>query len=500
MNSKSVIILKEGWSKEECRVICRDDDLFEELESLNGFFKLNKCSFVGMYTSSIRRGKVTIYSCPKYFDFNLEMQYTEELLDNVKEHINLICRTIHKLIEEGRNFEESGYQFSVYDNYRERKNINAYELAGYILNDYVKNGLFYHRNKQQKINSKGRTLWPKTISKLQPIIDKQDVIYTKVINRLSAKDYSHLLTSLHSYIVNKCASFLQPLGKYEDVELPEYTYDFGDDLLSYYDYILTQLSYVYTNRDIALLKALASWCNISNFYKASNGVTCFDKVWEYVTKEVWGNVAETRSDKPSFYIRSKLGEQQIYEGTGEEIPDIIRVIKYGSKICIGIFDAKYYYPSKIYRSQKGAKGFIWGAPANSDIVKQIAYYNNFKKTYGEEIYYANAFLMPEFSNEICSDLDIEKMSSHELYRFRGYVESGANNSIRDALMMNGYNITNMKKSDDIVEIFTVQPETLYKQYLSESRKILDNKIYEDFIKMHEDLIYSKGPYKRCKSF
>lgn len=489
MKTKPIIIIKEGWSKEKCRNICEDDVLFKELEGIEGFFKLNKEAFVGIYTSSIQSGRITIYSCPKYFDFDIEMPYTEKMLNNVKEHMNLICRTIEQLRKEGRNFEDSGYQFSAYDNYSKKKSVNAYELADFILNDYAKNGLFHHRNKQQKVNSKGRTIWPRTVTKLQPIIDKDEVIYTKVINKFSTKDYSQLLTSIHRYIVNKCGNFLQLLGKYEDIELPEWTYEFGDNLGDYYDYILTQLSYVYTNRDIALLKALASWCDISNFYKAFSGTTCFDKVWEYVTKEVWGNIDETRSEKPNFYIESQHGEEQVYEGSGEEIPDIIRVVKNGSKICIGVFDAKYYYPSKIYKYKKNVKGCVWGFPPNSDIVKQIAYYNNLKKTYGEKLYYANVFLMPEFSNEICRGLNIE--ISDKLYEFRGYVESGTNNSVKDVLIMNGYNINDMKKSDDIVEIFTVNPETLYKKYLSESRKISNDKIYEDFIKKYEDLVYSK---------
>lgn len=99
--------------------------------------------------------------------------------------------------------------------------------------------------------------------------------------------------------------------------------------------------------------------------------------------------------------------------------------------------------------------------------------------------------MPEFSNEICSALDIEKMDSNELYKYRGYVENGTNNSVQDALIMNGYNMDDMKKSDDIVGIYTVNPEILYKQYLSESRKILDTKIYKDFIEKYEYLILSK---------
>jgi hypothetical protein len=352
----------------------------------------------------------------------------------------------------------------------------------------VINGLFYHRNKQQKINGKGRTTWPKTVNKLQPIIDKDEVVYFNVINRFSTKDYSHLLTSLHCYIVNKCAEFLQSLGKYEDIELPEYIGELRDNLVDYYDYILTQLSYVYTNRDIILLKALASWCDSSNFYKAFSGVTCFDRVWEYVTKEVWGNIDVTRSDKPNFYIESNVGDEQVYEGSGEEIPDIIRVVKKDSKLCICIFDAKYYYPWKIYKYKKNAKGCIWGVPANSDIAKQIAYYNNFKKTYGEKIFYANIFLMPEFSGQICSDLNIEKISLHELYKFRGYAEGGTNSSVQEMLIINGYNMDDMKKSDDIVGIFTVNPEILYKQYLSNSRKVIDERIYEDFVKKYEDLI------------
>lgn len=493
MRTNPIIVLKEGWNKKKCKSIC-EDVLFEELEDIEGFFKLNKVTFVGIYTSSIKSGRAIIYSCPKYIDLNLEMPYTEDVLNNVKEHMNLVSKTIEQLRKEGRSFEESEYQFSAYDNYSDKKNVNVYELADFILNDYVKNDLFYHRNKQQKINGKGRTTWPRTVNKLHPIIEKDEVIYTNVINRFSTKDYSHLLTTLHQYIVNKCAEFLQPLGKYEDIELPQCPSELDDNLESYYDYILTQLSYVYTNRDIALLKALASWCGASNFYKVFRGVTCFDRVWEYVTKAVWGNIHDTRSEKPNYYIRAESREEQVYEGSGEEIPDIIRVVSNESKICIGIFDAKYYYPWKINEFKKTVKGVIWGAPVNSDIVKQIAYYNNFKKTYGEKLYYANVFLMPEFSNEICNSLNIKSMSPQELYKFRGYVESGINNSIQELLLKYGYDLDDIKKSDDVVAIFTVNPKVLYKQYLSVDRKIVDDKIYKDFIKKYEELISSKKMY------
>lgn len=495
MRSKSIIILKEGWSKDQCRSIC-ESKLLEELASIEGFFKSNKVAFVGIYTSSKGSEQRIIYSCPKYLDINLEMPYTQDTLNSVKEHMNLITRTIERLRKEGKRFEDSEYEFSEYNSYQQRKNVNLYELADFILNDYVKNNLFYHTNKKQRINGKGRTSWSKTVNKLQPVIENEEIIYTHTINRFSTKDFSHLLTMLHKYIINKCADFLQPLGKYEDIELPQCPSEIDSNLKIYYHYILTQLSYVYTNRDVALLKALASWCDASHFYKVFNGVTSFDKVWEYVTKAVLGNIESTSSKAPSYHMMTESKQHDVYEGVGQEIPDIIRIVSNNANIGVCILDAKYYYPRKVNESKNGNKGTILGLPANSDIVKQIAYYNNFKNTYGEELHYANAFLIPDFSEQICTDLKIKRMSSDSLYQYRGYVTSGINTSIQSRLSKYGYDSKSTSHLEEKVAIFTVSPTSLYKYYLFGNNSLTDQIIYKDFIEVYETLPTNKDTNTR----
>ena len=160
------------------------------------------------------------------------------------------------------------------------------------------------------------------------------------MNRHNTQDYSQLVTNLHIWIINRCARLLQGIGQFEELELPKVKIEFDDSNLDHYvPYLLSKLTTVFSDREIRLIKALAAWCGQSSFYRNQMGTTTFDRIWEYATKQVFGNIEKTSSGPPSYFIN-----EQEYLARGDAIPDILRVfVHHNSRNgIIGILDAKYY--------------------------------------------------------------------------------------------------------------------------------------------------------------
>lgn len=419
----------------------------------NGFFHNQLFSFVGVYYSSST--ETTVIGYPKYIpEFNQEEDPTE-----IINHVDLVC----KVVEKARPFldkslVESSYDFNPYYNQIGSQWVSAYDLATFILHDYMEYGIYYERTREYKHNGKGNINWRRTISCLQPIIDKE-VIYLKTINQFSKEIHSQIITPLHIWIVNRCANLLKGLGKYSELETPEVSEEFNDDNLNQYiPYLLGKLSYVFNDREIRLLKALSSWCEKSTFYRNRFGITTFNRIWEYASKQVFGNIDDTKSGPPKYVIQ---GTQ--YIGKGDSIPDILRVFidKESRKGYIGILDAKYYLPTFA-----ADLNYIYGAPSNADISKQISYYRYLRQQYpGKDIMFTNAFLLPCFSGNI-----------NNLYQHIGYAINNDNRNMEIELRMEGIVPKETMKNDQIL-LFQINPSRLFEACLNEIR--IDNAEFID---------------------
>lgn len=429
--------------------------ILPELESC-GFFSNRRFTFVGVYYSA--RTDTTVIGYPKYLP---EREEIGDIADVIRQ-VNLICQVIEQAQPYlDKSLVESTYTFSAYNVNSQWQYVNRYNLAMSILQDYLTYGIYYRKATQIIRNGNGIIQWQHTIQRVMPIIGR-DVVYLDTYHQQNTQDYSQLITHLHIWIVIRCAKLLQGIGQYQELELPDATINFDDtDLTLFVPYLLGKLTSVFSDREVRLIKALSAWCGQSLFYRCQIGVTTFDKIWEYATKQVFGNVDDTRSGPPSYFVS---GEE--YKAYGDAIPDIIRVFNYSRDNCcvIGILDAKYYCPELDIRSH-----IISGAPANADISKQIGYYRYLKQLYPQDkIKFTNSFLFP-------SVLENQEV----LFEQIGYV---CPNSERYAEIDRLLDIQDVASNgiQDRVLIYNVNPNTLFKLCLN-GTKTDDILFYKSFV-------------------
>lgn len=435
----------------------KDDNLYEggpRLQDIEeNFVKSGIIVFVGMYTLRKDNETITIYSLPKYYPRN---QCTEECFPNIQNHIKKICKVVEELRKIGKNLNDEEFLFDPFEHNTEEKKVNRCELAEYIVEDYLQNGLYVRDLTETKKGGVGRTVWGKTVTKIQPIFQNNIPIYHELINRHHRIDEDDLIKVIHANVLNQCIDFMGPLISY-GIEYIE-TEPLGENLSDFASIIKTQSSFIFKEREINLFKALEAWCTSTRYYKNYAGVTCFDRVWEWVNDFVWGNIKHPESNNPEYNIYNKT-----YRGNGDAIPDTVRIEEIGDKNEVFIYDSKYYTVKKLISKDKYSH--IEGFPANSDIVKQVAYLKLIKSQYVANKYF-NAFLLPETS-ELSMEEENEMFTVpyDKWFSTIGYVKPGDFNLPLST-------VEKMDDSEEKVGIIIINPDKLYDKYL---KKIKANK-------------------------
>ena len=457
MNSPDVIFVRELSIKEKTPLL--NHPVLPELEA-NGFFNNHQFTFVGVYYSV--NTNCTVIGYPKYLPEHL----VDKDIPAIVSHMNLICRVVEQAKQHlDRTLIDDSYSFYAYGANKEHQYVNRYTLATTILQDYMTYGIYYNKLLQVARNGNGPIQWHTTIQKTTPLFD-YDVVYLDMFHRTSRQDFSQLITHLHIWIVRQCARLLQGIGQYLDLELPDLNMKFDDINLSQFKpYLLSKLSTVFSDREVRLIKALTAWCAISPFYQSQMGVISFEKIWEYATKKVFGNIEDTRSGPPSYFIQNKE-----FEAHGDAIPDILRVFLHAksSKAVIGVLDAKYYCP-KFYSESH----IVDGAPANSDIAKQIGYLRYLKQLYPlPSIDFTNAFLFPD-----------TKLTQEHLFEYIGYATP---NKERYEEVDKLLGIKEISSSQDRVLLYNVNPTLLFESCLR-GVKVDETAFYDDFVVSFRDL-------------
>lgn len=480
----SVFYFREGSSRSKIMNILEASNVADELDGLKPLFKKDSLTFVGIYTFSTGDN---CYCYPKYFP---EVKSDEEK-EKVKKHMELVANVIEKLRQEGKNMEEESQSFSPYHNQSTPNKVNRIELARYIIKDYLEHGLFYIDEKRQSINGNGRTHWTKTVNRLHPIINGNDIIYFNRIVQSRYTNYDTLITEIHGHIVSKSIEAMNKLGYSLGVNKPTCS-KATIDLESMVPYIEQMLSQLFEERQVCLFKAMISWCKESRYYKFIGGTTNFAGVWEWVNDAVWGNVSKKDSSNPMYY----LGDFQL-EGKGEAKPDTLYIsdISADSTCNIFIYDSKYYVVKSLTIDEQTSTGSILGFPANADIIKQIAY-KKFIAQYFESINnilqdnkkikfkFKNMFLIPELLVENKQKLGLDYAEQlTNLYQKIGTVSAGVFDGLLNSLKIddqtkamikkqesaNKKNKSDQLQKEDLVEVLEVNPEILYRKYLSSEK-------------------------------
>lgn len=452
--------IKELWTYSQCCQALGGRRDIPEKPEFNMAFKNDKLSLVGIYHTD--DGDV-IYCCPKYIsDDDVKAAGHDTLIaDAIQKHMELICRTLDKLRAEGRNIPELAYDFDANTHNTEIRRINRYGLAKMLIQDYLDNGIYFKAEKQISSMGKGRVRWSTTIRKRKPIICNNMVVYTNLLRQTNYNNYDGLMTQIHMNVILQCLEYMQAMGQYTNIELPQADILYAaDKMCDFVGYIRQQLAYVYTNRELDLFKALIAWCAESEYYKGRGCTTSFLDVWQWVNDYAWGNVPQSviNSTPPVYQIAGKR-----YCGTGDEEPDTISIIQYGEDgVGVAVFDSKYY----VLKTPLGGADILYGLPPNHDIVKQVAYRQHLEDIIGRDgVEYANVFLLP-----YCKEYG----ERPDLYAFMGTVTSGDFRNLKQYFSFLKDKQPEVKYSEP-VGVMILNPEALYQRYL-DGKKVSSDEI------------------------
>ena len=161
----------------------------KELDDFKSYFcKGNKLAFVGKFVS--KEDKIVVYSCPKYIDkgtFEKAQNGDETARKTIISHIELILNVLRKMERKKDNVNSENI-FSAWNSETNENVVEKISLAEYIMEDYLNHGLYYENQKITGRQPKGRISWNRTVQKITPYIDGDDILYMKLIRKYKIND------------------------------------------------------------------------------------------------------------------------------------------------------------------------------------------------------------------------------------------------------------------------------------------------------------------------
>ncbi len=445
------------------------EKLPEELNEFSGrFCKGGKLTFVGKYVLNLNNRKTVVYSCPKYIDkgtFENAKNGDVTARETIISHIELILNVLIKM----KNNIDSENIFSAWNNETNESVVEKISLAEYIMEDYLNHGLYYENQRITGRQPKGRISWNRTVRKITPYIDGDDVLYMTLIRKYKINDYSQLITKIHASVICYAHELIKHFGKFKNISLPETVLIKEEDLSQFVGLIRQYLRSSFSNRDIFLFRALEAWCDKStrHYERLIFGTTSFERVWQNVNDRVFGNKSEKDSDNPTYYFYLENGQTDNFQGTGNSQVDTM----YIDDKKVAVFDSKYYVLPKY--------------PPNSDIAKQIGYLDQIRKDYPDDYQYSNSFLLPSFTKKYLSGIGRENFEhlasdtddwNEKWFNISGY-------AVRGKFKSDNRKNTSDNQIDEYshVLVIHVDPDKVYEKYLKDE-KISPKEIEDILIK------------------
>lgn len=456
-----VYYTKEG---ESISIYPEIGELLKEDEMWDCFIQNHVIKMVGSY----RFANGDIWnSFPKYYQLVTNESPSSFDCDNLK----TIIKVLEKLRSEGRNLFDGDNVFASERKEKEQRKVNILSLSSYIVRDYVQHGLYKKSQKKYFKAANGKYTWAKTVKKCIPIISNGNPIYLNPWRARNISENNDNISNIHAFIVGQAIEIYKKFDDRILVKEPDREYCFTATDLKHISFLLKrEILNVFSDREIALFKALIAWCDLSYNYKLVGCTNCFQNVWEWVNDAVFGNQKD-RSHKESGQPIYHFDGDSFYIGKGQAKPDTIYCDLKGEELYLYIYDSKYYIPTFDIEHHT-----IHGYPANSDIVKQIAYIKgicgSLQKCSGK-IKAKNIFLLPEFNN-IGREKDNETKERKELFNEIGYVVPAK----FDMMVCNLLKDTNFeieiestKGEEDKVYLYKVCCSHLYEMYLKNKKYI-----------------------------
>lgn len=255
----------------------------------------------------------------------------------------------------------------------------------WIIEDYLKNGLYINTEKNIKFNQRGRVNWKKTFAN-QPIISNGNVIYKDIaVEVKSPRDT--VLTDAHRYCVKKSLTFLGWMyGLSADTIESNPNADVQQN--QYLEAIKMELDHTFDDEKHTQLTHMKNVIVGLDEVSADNnivyGVDSYHYVFERMVNCIFGT--ENAADYyPSFTWNLKYSEKKNGLSGPTIRPDTI--MKDDEKEDIYIIDSKFYRYGSLDLSQTK------GLPEAASIVKQIMYGSYVQTKYPHNKVF-NVFILP----------------------------------------------------------------------------------------------------------
>lgn len=302
--------------------------------------------------------------------FPIGYRITEKVINtNEKEEIEQLFYDVKLLMT---NIEQC--QDALYDTGYQQFSFSS---SIYILEDFLKNGLYNEKGSQNKKNTQGKIQWRKTIQSKIPAYSAGNYIYLDTYN-YNICSRENKITQIHKYclsIITKILGWLYNCNNiYEEVE----NYYSKEEMI--YE-LLNELNMINEDRKKKLLEQMLFFLRgtQTTFFGKEEfeiGTYYYDKVWENVLRKQAYLLYQKKQSFPTtyYFMEKKIINSKL-------LPDII--INTGKTIVI--MDAKYYK--------------IGSFPESADICKQL-FYGQYIRNENKKYKIFNTFLLPQkFINE-----------------------------------------------------------------------------------------------------
>lgn len=314
------------------------------------------------------------YDIPKLSDSREQRKQEKKAILDIIKTISL-CKN-----------NESEYKYN--HNSGKNREIPIYSYL-WILNNYLKNGLYNVMDKKYISSQKGKINWKRTIN-TKPFFSEDEIVYLNPIAEVNTKE-DNIITEIHAICINYCIDKIGWIfGNIS--KITGYQQTLPD--MVYINILHRELVKTFNDRKKTLLNHLLKILinkseNDEADIKNNMLVDNYHYAWEYMIREVFGNDNENIKE----YFPTITWSLKYKKGPKPRMrPDT--VIKKDNDLYI--IDAKYYKYGVLENGN---------LPGAEDVDKQITYgeFNNYRYN---NVY--NAFLMPynKNENEFNSNLNI----------------------------------------------------------------------------------------------
>jgi hypothetical protein len=384
---------------------------------------------------------------PKYF------KSTNYELYNRNDEIKTIIKVITKFKKDNAMQSES---------YNTNFDNGLLSIMVWLINDYLKNGLYEKKIKTTKLNGGGEICWEQTIEKTTSQLNKQKKpIFLNLWTYKKESNNESLISKIHLASLNKIIQFFTDYA-INDIFAPNININCNDNLekIGNTKKLITIISKTlkteFNTNKRSMLKKLLSYISKSATTKKDDiqkyGTDKFNLVWEDVCKIIFADNKILHQK-----IKSKTPKWEISDNiTNAEknglIPDVVAIIKNN----IIILDAKYYIPK--WKN-------ISDIPGIYDVIKQHLYQLAYNE-YAQKCNYnntKNAFIFP---------MQLESTNKHYSNSKLIYKGKVKLDFLQKAIT---------PKLSDIL-IFELSPKFAYKYYLQNKKGSMLNDIMELFEK------------------